>query len=69
MRRRLAALEARIHALEARLSELGDALGDPALYRDGGQVRAVTAERKEAEAEIAWRLREWEALAERLGGA
>jgi ATP-binding cassette subfamily F protein 3 len=69
MRRRLATLEARIHALEARLSELGDALGDPALYRDGDQVRAVTVERKEAEAEIAWLLREWEALAERLGGA
>jgi ATP-binding cassette subfamily F protein 3 len=61
--RALETLEGRIHALEARLRELETALGDPALYADGARARAVTAERKSAEVEVAGLLREWEELA------
>ena len=39
------ALEGEIHALEARLAELGAALADPGLYADGERARAVTLER------------------------
>ena len=35
-------LESEIHAIEARLEELGRTLADPALYADGERVRAVT---------------------------
>jgi ATP-binding cassette subfamily F protein 3 len=66
MRRRLDALEEHIHTLEARLRELGEALGDPALYADGIRARAVTAERKEAEERVTWLMREWEDLSTSL---
>jgi ATP-binding cassette subfamily F protein 3 len=66
MRRRLAELESQIHALEARVRELGEALGDPLLYTDGARVRSVTTERTRAEAEVAWLMREWEALSTAL---
>jgi ATP-binding cassette subfamily F protein 3 len=65
-RRRLDALEAEIHATEARLEDLGRALADPALYADGERVRAVTLERQQAEEQIAWLLHEWETLSESL---
>jgi ATP-binding cassette subfamily F protein 3 len=66
LRQRLEALEAQIHALEARLRELGEALGDPALYADGERARTVTVERKQAEERVAWLLHEWETLSEAL---
>jgi ATP-binding cassette subfamily F protein 3 len=66
LRRRLDALEGEIHALEARLDELGAALADPGLYADGERARAVTLERRQAEEQVAWLLHEWETLSEAL---
>jgi ATP-binding cassette subfamily F protein 3 len=66
IRRRLEEVEGQIHALEARLDQLGRALADPALYADGERARAVALERKSAEERVAWLLREWEALSEAL---
>jgi ATP-binding cassette subfamily F protein 3 len=66
LRRRVDEIERQIHALEARLQELGEALGDPALYADGARARAVTAERRAAEEQVAWLMREWEALSTAL---
>jgi ATP-binding cassette subfamily F protein 3 len=65
-RRRLDALEAEIHAIEARLEDLGRTLADPALYAEGERVRAVTLERQQAEEQVAWLLHEWETLSESL---
>jgi ATP-binding cassette subfamily F protein 3 len=62
LRRRVDEIERQIHALEDRLLELGQALGDPALYADGERVRAITTERKAAEEHVAWLMREWEEL-------
>jgi protein subunit release factor A len=59
-------IERQIHALEDRLRELGEALGDPALYADGERVRAITAERKRAEEQVAWLMHEWEELSTAL---
>ena len=66
LQQRLEEVEAKIHALEERLRDLGAALADPALYTDGGQARAVAVERKEAEEQVAWLLHEWEELASAL---
>jgi ATP-binding cassette subfamily F protein 3 len=66
LRRRLEALEGDIHALEARVRELGEALGDPTLYADGERARAVALERRRAEEQVAWLLHEWETLSEAL---
>jgi ATP-binding cassette subfamily F protein 3 len=66
LRRRLDGLETQIHALEARLEDLGRTLADPALYADGERARAVTLERQEAEEQVAWLLHEWETLSESL---
>jgi ATP-binding cassette, subfamily F, member 3 len=66
MRRRLTELEEKIHGLEGRLRELETALGDPALYQDGERVRAVSAERKQAQEQVAWLFHEWEALSTAL---
>jgi ATP-binding cassette subfamily F protein 3 len=66
LRRRLDALETEIHAIEARLEDLGRALADPALYADGKRARAVTLERQQAEEQVAWLLHEWETLSESL---
>jgi ATP-binding cassette subfamily F protein 3 len=66
LRRRLDTLEAQIHAIEARLGELGRTLSDPALYADGERARAVTLERQQAEEQVAWLLHEWESLSEAL---
>jgi ATP-binding cassette subfamily F protein 3 len=64
---RLAAVESQIHGLEARLREVGLALADPALYRDGERVRAIAQARKETEERVAWLMKEWEDLSLRLG--
>src|SRR6266571_1871597 len=66
LRRRLEEVERQIHALEARLAELGQRLGDPALYTDGERVREATAERKRAEEQVMWLMREWEQLSTAL---
>jgi ATP-binding cassette subfamily F protein 3 len=66
LRRRLDRLEGEIHALEARLEELGTALADPGLYADAERARAVTLERRQAEEHVAWLLHEWETLSEAL---
>ena len=66
LRRRLEDVEHQIHALEARLAEIGERLGDPAFYADGERVRAVAAERKSAEEQVTWLMREWEQLSTAL---
>jgi len=66
LRRRLAQVEKQIHALEARIAEIGATLTDPALYTDGERVRTVTAERKSAEEQVTWLMREWEQLSTAL---
>ncbi|MGH7319334.1 MAG: hypothetical protein ACRELA_06870, partial [Candidatus Rokuibacteriota bacterium] len=66
MRRRLEELESQIHALENRLRQLGETLSNPALYADGDRVRTVAAERKRAEEQVTWLLREWEDLSTAL---
>ena len=68
LRRRVEEVEARIHALEARLEQIGAALADPALYVDGERARAVAGERKSAEEQMAWLMREWEELSTALAG-
>jgi ATP-binding cassette subfamily F protein 3 len=64
LRRRLGEVEAQINALETRLRNLGEALTEPGLYTDGARVRALALERKRAEEQVAWLLREWEELSE-----
>jgi ATP-binding cassette subfamily F protein 3 len=66
LRRRLEEVERQIHALETRLRELETAFADPSLYADGDRVRAVTTERKSAEEQVAWLMREWEELSTQL---
>jgi ATP-binding cassette subfamily F protein 3 len=66
LRRRLGEVERQIHSLEARLAELGERLGDPALYANGEHVREATAERKRAEEQVMWLMREWEQLSTAL---
>jgi len=66
LRRRLEDVERQIHDLEARLAEIGERLGDPAFYADGERVRAVAAERKSAEEQVTWLMREWEQLSTAL---
>ncbi|HSF04300.1 MAG TPA: ATP-binding cassette domain-containing protein, partial [Methylomirabilota bacterium] len=64
LQRRLGEVEAQINALETRLKDVGEALTDPGLYTDGERVRALALERKRAEEQVAWLLREWEELSE-----
>jgi ATP-binding cassette subfamily F protein 3 len=66
LRRRLEEIERQIHDLEARLREFAEALSDPELYKDGDRVRTVATERKTAEEQVAWLLREWEELSVEL---
>jgi ATP-binding cassette subfamily F protein 3 len=66
LRRRVEEIERQIHGLEDRLRELGEALGDPALYADGERVRAIATERKRAEEQVAWLMHEWEELSTAL---
>ena len=66
LRRRLDEVEKRVHEMETRLAEMSAALSDPALYADGERARAVTQERKAAEQQLAWLMREWEELSTAL---
>jgi ATP-binding cassette subfamily F protein 3 len=69
LRRRVETLEREIQTLEDRLADLAAALSDPGLYADGARVRAVTAEQRETQAQVAWLMREWEELASRVSGS
>jgi ATP-binding cassette subfamily F protein 3 len=66
LRRRLDEVEKRVHEMEARLAEITAALSDPALYADGERARAAVHERKSAEEQLAWLMREWEELSTAL---
>jgi ATP-binding cassette, subfamily F, member 3 len=66
LRRRLEEVETQIHGVEARLRELEVTLADPGLYGDGERVRTLAHERKSAEEQVAWLMREWESLSESL---
>jgi chromosome segregation ATPase len=63
---RLAAVETQIHEMEARLQEIGLALADPDLYRDGQRARDIAQARKDTEERVAWLMKEWEELSLRL---
>ena len=63
---RLSAVEAQIQELEARQQEIGLALADPDLYRDGQKARDIAQSRKETEERVAWLMKEWEELSLRL---
>jgi ATP-binding cassette subfamily F protein 3 len=66
IRARLGAVEAQIQQFEARLAEIGEALADPGLYRDGQRARDAAQARKETEEQVAWLMKEWEELSLRL---
>jgi ATP-binding cassette subfamily F protein 3 len=66
LRRRLEEVEKRVHEMETKLEEIAGALADPALYADGERARAVVHERKTAEEQLAWLMREWEELSTAL---
>jgi ATP-binding cassette subfamily F protein 3 len=66
---RLTAVEAQIQELEARQQEIGLALADPDLYRDGQKAREIAQSRKETEERVAWLMKEWEELSLRLSTA
>ena len=66
IRERLSGVEAQIHEMEARLAEIGLALADPDLYRDGARAREIAQSRKDTEERVAWLMREWEDLSQRL---
>ena len=66
LRRRLEDIERQIHDLEERLRGFAEVLSDPELYKDGDRVRAVATERKTAEQQVAWLMKEWEALSVEL---
>ena len=63
---RLGAVEAQIQELEARQREIGLALSDPDLYRDGQKAREIAQARKDTEERVAWLMKEWEELSLRL---
>jgi ATP-binding cassette subfamily F protein 3 len=66
LRKRLEAVEKRVHEMEAKLAEVAAALADPALYADGERARAVVHQRKAAEEQLAWLMREWEEISTAL---
>ena len=66
LRRRLEEIERQIHDLEERLRGFAETLSDPELYKDGDRVRIVATERKSAEEQVAWLMREWEELSVEL---
>jgi ATP-binding cassette subfamily F protein 3 len=66
---RLEAIETQIAAMERRLEEIGLALADPDLYRDGARAREIAQSRKDAEQQVAWLMKEWEELSLRLSAA
>jgi ATP-binding cassette subfamily F protein 3 len=63
---RLGAVETQIHEMEARLQDIGLALADPDLYRDGQRARDIAQARKDTEERVAWLMKEWEELSLRL---
>jgi len=63
---RLSAVKTQIQELEARQQEIGLALADPDLYRDGQKAREIAQSRKETEERVAWLMKEWEELSLRL---
>ena len=67
LRTRLEDVERKIQTLERRIEELGALFADPRLYADGDRVRTITSERRTAEEQVAWLLREWEELSTALG--
>ena len=69
IKERLQAVEAQIAAIERRLEEIGTALADPGLYRDGERAREIAQSRKEAEQKVAWLMKEWEELSVQLAAA
>jgi ATP-binding cassette subfamily F protein 3 len=66
LRRRLEDVERQIHDLEERLRGFAETLSDPELYKDGERIRAVATERKTAQEQVAWLMREWEELSVEL---
>ena len=66
LRRRLEEVEKRVHEMEAKLAEIAGALADPTLYADGDRARAVVHQRKAAEEQLAWLMREWEEISTAL---
>jgi len=66
IRERLGAVERQISEMERRLAEIGLALADPDLYRDGARAREIAEARRQAEEQVAWLMKEWEELSERL---
>jgi ATP-binding cassette subfamily F protein 3 len=66
LRKRLEAVETRVHEMEARLVEITSALADPGLYADGERARSVAHQRKAAEEQLAWLMREWEEISTAL---
>jgi ATP-binding cassette subfamily F protein 3 len=66
IRERLGSVERQISEMEGRLAEIGLALADPDLYRDGARAREIAEARREAEEQVAWLMKEWEELSERL---
>jgi ATP-binding cassette subfamily F protein 3 len=63
---RLGTVETQIHEMEARLREIGLALADPDLYRDGQRARDIAQARRDTEERVAWLMKEWEELSLRL---
>jgi ATP-binding cassette subfamily F protein 3 len=63
---RLGTVESQIHEMEARLQEIGLALADPDLYRDGDRARDIAQARRDTEERVAWLMKEWEDLSVRL---
>ncbi|HJV56604.1 MAG TPA: ABC-F family ATP-binding cassette domain-containing protein [Methylomirabilota bacterium] len=62
----LGTVETQIHEMEARLQEIGLALADPDLYRDGDRARDIAQARRDTEERVAWLMKEWEELSLRL---
>jgi ATP-binding cassette, subfamily F, member 3 len=63
---RLGGVERQIHELEERLAEIGLAMADPELYRDGPRAREIAQTRKETEERVAWLMKQWEDLSLQL---
>ena len=66
IRERLGAVERQIAEVETRLADIGLSLADPDLYRDGARAREIAESRRQAEEQVAWLMKEWEELSERL---
>ena len=66
IRGRLETIEKQIAEMETRLADIGLALADPDLYRDGNRAREISESRRQAEEQVAWLMKEWEELSERL---